>query len=177
MALIRTLKQGPPRKQGGQGAVETIVALPVFLLLVCLVSQLFLLGLAQVQLQYAAFYAARVGAVHSSDKKEMEQAVERIMAPFTGSRPLPERSFRVEILGTEKRKETKNWNLTRGKNMLKVRVHWQYPLTIPVADIIFKTPSPLIDTRRPYIHLKASWVMPTFGSPPKEEKHDDDQRT
>lgn len=177
MAFIRTLKQGPPRKQGGQGAVEAVVALPVFLFLVCLVFQLFLLGLAQVQLQYAAFYAARVGVVHSSDKKEMEQAVGKIVTPLTGIFSLPEGSFRVEILRTGERKEAKKWNLVKGKDTLKVQVHWQYPLTIPIADVILKTRSQLLDPRKPYLHLRASWVMPTFESPSKEENHDDGQST
>ena len=165
MALAKTINTGPPLNQRGQGAVEAILALPVFLALVCIIFQLFFLGMAQIQLQYAAFYAARVGAVNASDEKEMRRTVKRILARSPGLVSLPDRSYEVEILDTEENsgaglKTTQNPAI----NVLKVRVHWHYPLTVPLADKFLRKSSTFGVLKRPSVHLKASWAMTMFGS-------------
>ncbi len=165
MALAKTINSGPPLNQRGQGAVEAILALPVFLTLVCLIFQLFFLGIAQIQLQYAAFYAARVGAVNASDEKEMRRTVKRILARSPGLVSLPDRSYEVEILGTQENSGA--GSKTTGQpavNALKVRVHWHYPLTIPLADTFSRNNNIFPVLGRPSVHLKASWAMTMFGS-------------
>jgi hypothetical protein len=172
MALAKTLNSRPPLNQRGQGAVEAILALPVFLIFVCLVFQLFFLGMAQMQLHYAAFYAARVGAVNASDMVEMRRTVKRILAGSPGLGSLSDRSFEVEILGTgENDEEVSGASPEPVAKALKVRVHWHYPLIMPLADIILLRKSPFPVPGRPSVHLQASWVMPMTGSIPEDESN------
>ncbi|MDF1526955.1 MAG: pilus assembly protein [bacterium] len=166
MALAKTINWGPPLNQRGQGAVEAILALPVFLTLVCLVFQLFFLGIAQIQLQYAAFYAARVGAVHGADLNRMKQTVTSILARSPGLLSISRDHFEIEIiddLGNEKKNSVPSVEQPAGTPLM-VRVHWHYPLTIPLADAFSLKNSKFPVPGRPSVHLKASWAMTMFGS-------------
>lgn len=167
MALTLTLYSGRPRKKRGQGAIEAILALPVFLILICLIFQLFFLGIAQIQLQYAAFYAARCGAVTNADEVEMKRTVKRILAGSPGLRSIPDRSFEVEILNTwrEKGKYLDTTPETRNKPLM-VCVHWHYPLIVPFADKLIQVKSAFIFQGKPSIHLKASWATAMFEQIP-----------
>jgi len=172
MALAKTLNSGPPLNQRGQGAVEAMLALPVFLILTCLVFQLFFLSIAQIQLQYAAFYAARVGAVNASDTAEMRSTVKRILAISPGLVSLPERSYEVEILGTGENDEgVSEASPEPVPKTLKVRVHWNYPLIIPFADTLLHKTNLLPIPGRPSVHLQASWAMTMFSLIPEDESN------
>ncbi len=172
MAIVKTLNSRPPLKQRGQGAVEAMLALPVFLIFVCVVFQLFFLGMAQMQLHYAAFYAARVGAVNASDMVEMRRTVKRILAGSPGLGSLPDRSFEVEILGTgENDEEISGASPEPVAKALKVRVHWRYPLIMPLADIIPRQSSLFPIPGRPSVHLQASWAMPMSGYISEDESN------
>jgi len=164
MAHKKNLNSRPPLKQRGQGAVEAMLALPVFLTLVCIIFQLFFLGIAQVQLRYAAFYAARVGAVKGGDPKEMKQVITTILGRFPGVLPCSPDHLKIEILDSREDRDERDDSLPSVKETLKVRVHWHYPLIVPLADtfhfrnILFPVPG------RPTVHLQASWAMTMFGS-------------
>jgi hypothetical protein len=165
MALAKTLNSGPPLNQRGQGAVEAILALPVFLVFVCLIFQLFFLGMAQIQLQYAAFYAARVGAVHGADQNEMKRTVTKILGQSQELLSLPRDHIEIEIMDfQEKRGEGTGGSKPPATAPLKVRVHWHYPLFIPLADTFLNKNILLPDSGRPSLHLQASWTMTMFGS-------------
>jgi hypothetical protein len=172
MALAKTLNSGPPLNQRGQGAVEAILALPVFLAFVCLVFQLFFLGLAQIQLQYAAFYAARVGAVHGSDLNEMKRAVTRILGRSSGLLTMSRDHLEIEIIDSqEKSGDRTETSEPPAATPLKVRVHWHYPLIIPLADKFLDKNNLLPVSGRPSVHLQASWAMTMFGSIPEDENN------
>jgi len=166
MALTKTLNFGPPLNQRGQGAVEAILALPVFLILVCLTFQLFFLGMAQIQLQYAAFYAARVGAVHGADLNEMKQAVRRILTRSPGQLSMSREHLEVEIIDSLEKSREKAGPLVEQESVapLMVRVHWHYPLVVPFADIFSRKTKLFPAPGRPGVHLQASWAMTMFGS-------------
>lgn len=163
MALTRTLIFGQPLNQRGQGAIEAIVALPVFLVLVCLIFQLFFLGIAQIQLQYAAFYAARSGAVNGADKVKMKRTVKWILGGSHGLMPLSQGSVEVEVLSAchEDRTPPES-NPCANNQPLMVRVHWHHPLSVPFADRFMHQKSKIILQGRPTIHLKASWATAMF---------------
>ena len=163
MALTMTLNFGQPLNQRGQGAIEAIVALPVFLTFVCLVFQLFFLGIAQIQLQYAAFYTARAGAVNGADEIEMKRTVKRILGTSQGLMSLPEGSVEVEVLSIGREERTFNeTKLCAHDQPLMVRVHWHHPLIVPFADRLMHQKSKLMLLGRPTIHLKASWATAMF---------------
>jgi hypothetical protein len=149
----------------GQGAVEAIVALPVFLVLVYVLFQVFLLAIVQVQLRYAAFCAARVGAVRDADIKEMETAARKVLSKIPGFFPASTASYRVELLH-----QLENENLTAKKNTktttsyLKIRIHLDYPLALPLLNVL----SARISSDRslkgvPTVPLHASWTTIYFG--------------
>jgi len=165
MARAKTLKPGPPPTRRGQGAVETILALPVFLALVCIIFQLFFLGIARIQLQYAAFCAARTGAVHNADLTEMKQTVTRILRGYPGMLLESPDHLEIEIVDyVEARDEADGSSRQSGSAPMIVRVHWYYPLLIPLADILSPESQKLQIPGRPRIHLRASWAIPIFGS-------------
>ena len=163
MALSRTFNFGQPLNQRGQGAIEAILALPVFLILVCMIFQLFFLGIAQIQLQYAAFYAARSGAVNGADEMEMKRTVKRILAGSHGLISLPEGSLQLELLGTRHNNNRSDEAVrTSNGSPLMVRVHWHHPLIVPFADRLIQTKRNFILQRRPTVHLQASWATAMF---------------
>jgi hypothetical protein len=149
-----------------------MLSLPVFLILICLVFQLFFLGMAQVQLQYAAFYAARIGAVNASDMVEMRRAVKKILARSPGLVSLPDRSYEVETLGTGENDEgVSEASPEPVAKTLKVRVHWHYPLIVPFIDTLLHKTNLLPIPGRPSVHLQASWAMTMFSLIPEDESN------
>jgi Flp pilus assembly protein TadG len=161
MALEKTLTLGRSLKQRGQGAVEAMVALPVFLILVCVIFQVFFLGIAKFQLHYAAFCAARIGAVNNADKTIMEHAIKKILTNSPGLSSFPEANIEIEILNPEiNTKDTISLNSPSAKETLKVQVQWNYPLIVPLADKLLHQNSLLLVPGKPSILLKASWAMP-----------------
>ena len=163
MAFVKIKKSGPPRYARGQGVVEAMVALPVFLVLACLIFQLFFVAIARTQLQYATFYAARAGAVHGGDIRVMEKTARRILAASPGFSPLTPNSLRIEIIDGETSataSQSPKANQAATPFPLSIRVHWDYPLTIPLASSLVAnlhkagTFSPGLT-----IPLQASWTM------------------
>lgn len=172
MARGHHTETGTPLKRGGQGAVEAILALPVFLILVCLIFQLFFIGLAKIQLQYAAFCASRAGAVHSADMAVIRQTVKRILAVSAGLFPLTDGACKVEILHQREdgpKREPSGEEPAR--EALSVRVHWHYPLMIPLPWINSSGKNPTGFRGKSTIHLQASWAMPVFAPMSWEENH------
>jgi hypothetical protein len=157
----------------GQGAVEAIVALPVFLLLVCILLQLFVLALAQVQLRYAAFCAARVGAVRNADIKEMKDAVGKVLSRTPGFIPGSAGAYWVEKIDLLSERDRKNENDSkRSPELLKIRVHWNYPLSVPFLDTLWAgIHSDRFFQRTATVPLNASWTTIMFEEIP--EKTDD----
>jgi len=177
MARAKTINSGPPHHQRGQGAVEAILALPVFLALVCLVFQLFFLGLAQIQLQYAAFYAARVGTVHGADLNEMKQAVTRILDRSPGLLSRSRDHIEIEIIDSqEKHSEKTGTAEPSAAAPLKVRVHWHYPLIVPLADALSPRSARSMFSGRPSVHLQASWAMTMSGFKTRDETNAENRR-
>ena len=163
MALTKTLTFGQPLNQRGQGAIEAIVALPVFLILICMIFQLFLLGVAQIQLQYAAFYAARSGAVNGADEVEMKHTVKRILDSSYGFMSLSGGSVEVEVLSARHEKGNSGGSKSWTNDLpLMVRVHWYHPLIVPFVDRLIPLNSRFMLMGRPNIHLKASWATAIF---------------
>lgn len=173
MSLLNAHNSMPPLYQRGQGTVEAILALPVFLVLICLTFQLFFLGMAQIQLQYAAFYAARVGAVTAVDKNAMKKTVGRILSKLPLVTSFSSETIDLEILGPEDTYEKENQSNTLALDKtLKIRISWDYPLIIPFADLLAsKKTAPFALMKRPSIRLHASWAMVNFESTVEQKKN------
>ena len=73
---------GPRRNQSGQVEVETAVVLPVAIFLLLGLIQLGLLHQARIIAEYAAYRAARTGALYNMDMKKMEAAAVAAMLPI-----------------------------------------------------------------------------------------------
>lgn len=140
--------------------MEAVVSLPVFLLLACVLFQLFFLGLAQVQLQYAAFCGARAGVVHQADRTIIEKAVSRVMnGPFLLT-PLRKGSFEVGISPNAGKDTARRVSQTPDPELV-VDVRWNYPLIIPFADNIVNRFLPRVyGLGCPGVQLKATWTLP-----------------
>jgi hypothetical protein len=79
---------GSRRGQSGQGMVETVIILPVLLLLVLGALQFALIYHAKITLNYATFEAARAGALNYGSRRAMEYALARGLTPlYTSVRP------------------------------------------------------------------------------------------
>lgn len=64
---------GYRRQVAGQALIETLLVLPVLVLSVLLILQLFWLGLAQATVQTAVNYSTRAGTIHHGDRTVMER--------------------------------------------------------------------------------------------------------
>lgn len=69
------------KKQRGQAMVEVAIVFPMMIFTVLGIIQLTLVQQAQIMLEYAAFSAARVGAVWNGDTREMEKAAVFALLP------------------------------------------------------------------------------------------------
>jgi hypothetical protein len=179
MASSQTKSLRLPRQVRGQGVIETIVALPVFLFLICVLLQLFFLALAQVQLRYAAFCAARVGAVRDADIKEMEVAAGKVLSAIPGFSPVSPDSYRVEKLDLLNRnsRETEI-SSKRHPELIKIRVHLNYPLSLPFLDTLWS----IINTdgfpyKTAFVPLHASWTTIKFGETSEKTSGKNQPRT
>src|SRR5438067_1162518 len=68
-------------REHGQAAVETAIILPLFLFLILGMLQYGLMTQARVMTKYAAFRAARAGALFNADPKKMEEAALAALIP------------------------------------------------------------------------------------------------
>ena len=163
MASMKTLFSRPPHPRG-QGAVEAIVTLPVFLILVWILFQIFFLGLAQVQLRYAAFCAARVGAVRDGDIKEMKAVAGKVLSGTPGAMLFSAGSYRVEELDLSNKKNGGDKNDPEVPfEFLRIRVHWDYPLFLPFLDTLWAKVTPeRFPGKTPKVPLHASWTTIKF---------------
>jgi len=73
---------GPTRNQSGQVEVETAVVLPVAVFLLLGLIQLGLLHQARIMAEYAAYRAARAGALYNMDKDKMEAVAVGALLPI-----------------------------------------------------------------------------------------------
>lgn len=69
------------RAQSGQTAVEAAIVLPLFVAVLLSILQLALVQQARVLAEYAAYQAARAGAVHGGDPARMDAAATYVLAP------------------------------------------------------------------------------------------------
>ena len=84
MRRLYTSRQG----QCGQAMAETVIVLPVILLLVLGALQFALIYHAKITLNYATFEAARAGALNYGSRRAMEYALARGLMPlYTSVRP------------------------------------------------------------------------------------------
>ena len=79
--------RGARRSQSGQAAVETAIVVPLMTFFILGILQLTLMHQASLMLEYAAFNAARSGAVWNMDKGRMKQA--RVSAELVLHEGLP----------------------------------------------------------------------------------------
>src|SRR5512138_2333034 len=131
----QTHNQGHARpREEGQAAVEATVALPAFLLLCTLLLQSTLLGLGKVVLQYAAFSAARVGAVRGGDKGRMEPAAARVLGWMPGCQRFPGPDFTLEPSLIPPLPPPHGQ--PSSPTLLRVDLTWRFPLLVPVAGAL-----------------------------------------
>jgi hypothetical protein len=76
--------EGPDRRCGGQAVVETALVAPTVIFFILGIIQLGLLQQARLMLEYAAFTAARAGAVWNADDGLMEDAAVFALTPTFG---------------------------------------------------------------------------------------------
>jgi TadE-like protein len=74
------------RSQRGQAAVETAIVMPLFVFIMLGVLQLGLINQARVMTKYAAYKAARAGAIHNANGNVMEKAALVEVLPLAGRR-------------------------------------------------------------------------------------------
>jgi hypothetical protein len=175
MALVKTTKIGPPRHSRGQGVIEAIVALPVFLVLVCLTFQIFFLAIARVQLQYAAFYAARAGIVHDGDIRIMEDTASRILAISPSLSSFRRGSLKVSLTDPEAPEDYQSNSRSDSSEKLEpnrpltVHLTWEYPLIVPLANRLLGKPNALgLLATVSTVPLRASWTMAKQDTPLKK---------
>jgi len=77
----------PPRRQSGQSLVEFCIVVPAFLFLILVTFQLVLIYRAKTTLDYAAFQAARAGAVNGVDHAKMRNALAFGLTPLLATSP------------------------------------------------------------------------------------------
>lgn len=75
------------RQGGGQAIAEFLIVLPVLILLLFGVIQFALIYQARATLNHAALLAARAGALHHGDQKEMRSALAAGLAPLFATGP------------------------------------------------------------------------------------------
>ncbi len=145
--------------EGGQGSLETILALPVLLTLITAILQIALIGMAQVLLQYAAYSAARTGLVRDFDLKEMKTSVGRILVALPGITSFGGYSFDIQVANL-KSEDSSSTRATTAKNpeLIQIIVNLDFPLIVPLAGKIFsRNPLKRTITGYPTVELTASW--------------------
>ena len=161
MAPVQTRQTGPTLSTRGQGVIEALVALPVFLVLICLTFQIFFIAIAKVQLQYAAFYAARAGSVHGGDIQVMEKTASRILAVSPGLSSFQPGALKVKTTGTARQKKSvpPTSEEPAPSGPLTVELTWEYPLILPLANRLLGRANG-IGLLQPVstIPLQASWT-------------------
>ncbi|HDL53598.1 MAG TPA: hypothetical protein ENH32_06445 [Proteobacteria bacterium] len=163
MAIHITPLARPNPSEQGQGAVEAILTLPVFLVLVTVLLQGALLCMAQVVVQYAAFTAARTGAVWNGDVDQMTTAAGRVLLPMTGRVFTGKHIFKVEVISSEAAGKPSGKPDAGAKNtdrLLRVRVTWNYPLMLPLAGRLLNRGVLTSSVTRPSLPLTATWTLP-----------------
>lgn len=147
MALRTNTQRHNRPSERGQGAVEALITLPVFLVLSAVLLQTALLCMGQILLHYAVFCAARTGAVTGGSLSEMTDAAGAILFPASGVALPGDHSFKVDVLNRDE--------------LLQVRVTWNYPLVVPFVRTILKGVNPPAPSGSDStIPLSASWTLP-----------------
>jgi hypothetical protein len=146
-------------KKRGQAMVEFAIMLPIFLMALLCFIQLSLMIHARFMLQYAAFCAARASIVYNGDDSEMRRSAAWALSPYF-ERLQNANSTELENAWNQAQNElmmygsieiitpTDAENLLKNGSSLKntlgsndrnmrVRVSWNFPLMIPVANSLF----------------------------------------
>lgn len=82
MMMHRKFAVTSRHRQRGQSAVEFLIVAPILLFLILGIVQMVLLYRAKATLDYAALEAARAGAVHGADPREMRKGLEQGLIPL-----------------------------------------------------------------------------------------------
>ncbi len=151
--------------RSGQAAVETAIVTPLMIFFILGTLQLTLLHQARLMLEYAAFNAARAGAVWNMDKDRMNQAAivsllptlgvvhglgdilidyeaAKLRSNVTGNLLLGMPLIDVQVLSPKKadfgnKKEIEFDAGDRQKTQLTIRVVYFYEMQIPFANYLF----------------------------------------
>ena len=168
MAARKTTNCRLTSSDRGQGAVETLLALPVLLLLIAVILQICLIVAGKILLRYAAFYAARVGVVRGANLDEMEKAVGRILTMSGIGSAKSAGAFQVEVLTGKNtapgRSGPGDARPTAG-GTLSVRVTWDFPLLVPIArELLAVSDYPGSPGKSGIIPLSAAWTLPVISA-------------
>ncbi len=150
-----------PREEG-QAAIEAMVALPAFLLLCALLLQSALLGLGKVAVQYAAFSAARVGAVRGGEEKAMRPAARRVLGWVPGCQGFPGPDFTLQPTTIPPSSPPPLPSPPSGRlpapTLLRVDITWRFPLLVPLAGALMGGWRGEGSWFRPSLPLRGSWI-------------------
>ena len=153
------MKRGPASSKNGVAMLEFAMVFPIYLMALLCFLQLVLIMHARFMLHYAAFLAARAGIVYNARMEDMEWAACAAIAPHfariqngknafnsgmsKAQTELSNGDFSVEIIEPANAQSTMfNGNTiatsfaAQNRN-LRVRVNWNYPMYIPVANSLF----------------------------------------
>jgi hypothetical protein len=140
-----------------------------------LTFQIFFLAIARVQLQYAAFYAARAGAVHGGDIQIMEDTASRILAVSPSLSSFRPGSLKVNVTDPGVQEISRSNTSDNFETGMPLTVHltWEYPLILPLANRLFgKSNSIGLTIPVSTVQLQASWTMEMLGRPVKGKNND-----
>ena len=144
-------------KKRGQAMVEFAIMVPIFLMALLCFIQLFLMIHARFMLQYAAFCAARAGVVYNGNSNEMRKSAAWALAPYferlqnasaaelgdAWNKAQNELSTQGAVtilapdMGALQSGASFKSALASNQRNLSVRVSWNFPLLIPVANSLF----------------------------------------
>ena len=144
-------------KKRGQAMVEFAIMVPIFLMALLCFIQLSLMIHARFMLQYAAFCAARAGVVYNGNESEMRKSAAWAIAPYferlQNANPAElgsawnEAQNELSMNGGLSVMAPNMAALQGGASLksalgsndrnLSVRVFWNFPLVIPVANSLF----------------------------------------
>lgn len=110
--------------QSGQVLVETAITMPLFLFIMLGMFQLMLMHQARYLTKYAAYKAARAGALRRADKGVMEKAAMAVLLPMVGRDTDYSGLYKTDSAGNYATgwAAQKNLTVTNGVSMVEVTV-------------------------------------------------------
>jgi len=153
-----TCESRTSRANNGAALVEFALVIPVYLMALFCFLQLALIIQARFMLTYAAFSAARAGIVYNAAPNEMVRNVARVLSPNYGriqrGYPYFAQAYQktlneyyrgqigIQVLAPANAQQ-RLYNATNlnilgpSERNLKVRVTWNFPMMIPLANTLF----------------------------------------